>query len=84
MGNIPATGVSAVIVNVTGTQATAGTFFTVYPQNPRPNASNLNIPAGVDIANLVFATLAPDGSVQLYNAQGTAHAIFDVVGWFGT
>jgi hypothetical protein len=81
---VPASGVTAVVINVTGTQASAGTFFTVYPQNPKPTASNLNVPPGTDIANLVVATLAPDGSVQLYSDQGTAHAIFDVVGWFGT
>jgi hypothetical protein len=83
-GGVPATGATAVVINVTATQATDGTFLTVFPQAPRPTVSNLNVPPGTDIPNLVVATLAPDGTVQLYNDQGSVHAIFDVVGWFGS
>jgi hypothetical protein len=81
-GGVPSTGVTAVVINVTATRATNGTFLTVYPQSPRPTVSNLNVPPATDIPNLVVATLAPDGTVQLYNDQGSVDAIFDVVGWF--
>jgi hypothetical protein len=76
-------GATAVVINVTATRATNGTFLTVYPQPPRPTVSNLNVPPATDIPNLVVATMASDGTVQLYNDQGSVDAIFDVVGWFG-
>jgi adhesin/invasin len=83
-GGVPATGATAVVINITATRASNGTFLTVFPAAPRPVASNLNVPPGTDIPNLAVATLAPDGSVQLYNDQGTVDVIFDVVGWFGS
>ncbi|MET9955278.1 hypothetical protein ABZ135_27545, partial [Streptomyces sp. NPDC006339] len=51
---IPATGVTAVVLNVTATGPTAGGFVSVYPDGaPRPTASNLNFTAGQTIPNLV-------------------------------
>ncbi|MBV9039407.1 MAG: hypothetical protein JOZ68_00270, partial [Acidimicrobiia bacterium] len=82
-GGVPPTGAVAVVLNVTATEASTGTFLTVFPQSPRPTTSNLNVPPATDIPNMVVAALAPDGSVQLYNDQGTVDVIFDVVGWFG-
>ncbi|MBV8234574.1 MAG: hypothetical protein JO075_02620 [Acidimicrobiia bacterium] len=82
-GGVPPAGAAAVVLNVTATQASTGTFLTVYPQAPVPTTSNLNVPPATDIPNLVVATLASNGTVQLYNDQGTVDAIFDVVGWFG-
>src|SRR5205807_2011595 len=42
-GLVPATGVSAVVINVTATHATAGDFLTVFPTGTaKPLASNLN------------------------------------------
>ncbi|HMC72247.1 MAG TPA: hypothetical protein VKJ07_24020, partial [Mycobacteriales bacterium] len=81
-GNVPASHVSGVVLNLTATQASTQTFLTVFPSGSPPNSSNLNIGAGRDAAVLVTAQVASDGSVQLYNAQGTVHAIFDVVGYF--
>jgi len=78
----PPAGATAAIINVTATQATAGTFLTVFPQNPRPVVSTLNVPPGTDIPNLSVATLAADGSTQLYNDKGSVNVIFDVAGWF--
>ena len=84
LGGVPVTGATAVVLNLTATQGSAATFLTVFPQNPRPTASSINVPPGTDIANLVTATLAPDGTIQLYNDQGSVDAILDVVGWYGS
>ncbi|MFE7960764.1 hypothetical protein, partial [Streptomyces sp. NPDC057413] len=44
---IPATGVSAVVLNVTATGPTASSFVSVHPNGtPRTSASNLNFTAG--------------------------------------
>ncbi|MBV8980370.1 MAG: Ig-like domain-containing protein, partial [Acidimicrobiia bacterium] len=85
-GGVPATGATAVVVNVTETGATANGFFTVYPSDApsRPNASNLNFVAGETIPNLVMVKLGADGKVDIYNLAGSAHAIFDVVGYYGS
>jgi subtilisin family serine protease len=83
-GPVPASGVTAVAVNVTAVSPTAGSFLTVYPSGvARPTASNLNFPPGVIIPNLVVVKVGSDGNVNLYNAQGSVDVIFDVVGWYG-
>jgi hypothetical protein len=82
-GGVPTSGVSAVALNVTGTQATAATFLTVYPTGAAlPKASNLNFGPGENVANMVVVKLGTNGQVNLYNDQGATHVIFDVAGWY--
>jgi len=86
---VPASGVSAVIVNTTVTQPTDSSYLTVYPTDPPlpdppPFASNLNFGSGQTIANLVIVKVGPDGNVRAYNAVGQTHALFDVVGYFAS
>ena len=81
---VPATGVSAVVMNMTGTQATGVTYLTVFPSGEaRPLASNINLVPGRDVANLVTVKVGNDGNVMVYNANGQTHVILDVVGWYG-
>jgi YD repeat-containing protein len=83
-GGVPATGVSAVAVNLTVTAPSTGGFLTVWPSNEaRPATSSMNFSAGATISQLVIAKVAPDGSVSLYNNNGTVEVIGDVSGWFG-
>ena len=84
-GGVPATGVSAVVLNVTVTQPSAYSFLTVFPTGqPRPSASNLNFITGQTVPNLVLAKVGAGGKVSLYNALGTAQVIADVAGWYDT
>ncbi|MDH4148722.1 MAG: carboxypeptidase-like regulatory domain-containing protein [Acidimicrobiia bacterium] len=80
---VPASGVSAVALNVTVTESDAPGFVTVWPTGKsQPVASNLNMAgAGDTNANLVIVPVGPDGAIQLAT-QGGAHLIVDVVGWF--
>lgn len=88
VGGIPAgawpSGASAVVMNVTVTQPTAnGGFIKVFPTGASaPTVSDVNFNAGKTVPNLVIVKLGPDGKVNLYNQTGTAHVIFDVVGWY--
>jgi hypothetical protein len=76
---------SAVVLNVTVTNPTAGSYLTVYPTGvPRPTASNLNFVAGQTVPNLVEVAVGPDGKVNTYNAYGNVDVIFDVAGWVTT
>ena len=81
---VPATGVSAVVLNLTVTEPSVGGFLSVFPSGAaRPLTSSLNFVAGQTVANLVMATVGSDGKVSIYNHAGSAHVVADVVGWFG-
>jgi outer membrane protein assembly factor BamB len=84
-GGVPATGVTAAVVNVTVTQPTASGYLTVYPTGAaRPLASNLNFVAGQTVPNLVEVALGTSGKVTAYNFSGSTHVVFDVAGWVAT
>jgi Sortase domain len=79
---VPADAV-AVVVNLTATEGGIG-FWTAYPENqPKPNASNLNI----DLARQTRAGQAIillSGGSRAFNVftLGGGHLIVDVTGWF--
>lgn len=81
---VPATGVAAVVLNVTAAAATAPGYITVWPTGqPQPNASNLNVTSvGQNIPNLVIVPVGTGGKVSFYT-QGGGHLVADVAGWFG-
>lgn len=82
-GGVPATGATAVAVNLTATAPTSGTFVTEYPAGePRPTTSNLNLLPGQTSAVLVVAKLGTGGRISLYNNTGTIQLVADVTGWF--
>jgi hypothetical protein len=82
VGGVPE-GAKGVVLNTTVTQPTAAGFITVYPSNTaRPNASNLNFAPGQTVPNLVMVKVPPNGIVNVFNAAGQTHVIFDVVGYF--
>ncbi|MDQ1422859.1 MAG: hypothetical protein QOD72_357 [Acidimicrobiaceae bacterium] len=76
-----------IIMNVTGTDATAPTFLTVFPADPRPDASTVNFASGEAVANLTVAKLAPgtdsagtayQSGLKFYNASGFTNYLGDV------
>ena len=84
-GGVPATGVGAVVLNITATQPTTPGYVTVHPTGTAlPNASNLNFAAGQTTPNLTIARVGDGGKISLYNSAGDTHLIADVVGWFPT
>ena len=85
VGGIPATGVSAVVVNLTATEGTARSSLTAYPKGiTAPNTSNVHFNAGQNFANLVVVKLGDDGKVRIVNKSGQVHVIVDVVGYLTT
>ena len=83
-GGVPATGVSAVVVNVTATEASGAGFVTGYAAGTtRPTTANLNVER-VDqtIGNLAILPVDATGAFTLFSQSGT-HLVVDVVGWFG-
>ncbi len=82
-GGVPAAGVGAVVLNLTGTEATAAGYVTAFPADTvMPLASNLNLPAaGATVANAAFAALGHGGTIRLFSQQGT-HLVVDVAGYY--
>jgi hypothetical protein len=80
---IPATGVAAVVLNVTVISMASPGYITVYPDGaPRPTTSNLNFTAGQIVPNLVVAKVGAGGRVNLFNGStGSVHLVADVSGY---
>ncbi len=84
LGGVPATGVTAVVLNVAAVNPSARTFITAWPAGEaRPLAANLNVPAGDVRANLVFVKVGGSGQVSFYNNAGDVDLVADVAGYFG-
>jgi hypothetical protein len=84
--NIPATA-TGVVLNVTVTDTTAnGGFLTIYPTptsaGSTPTISDLNWSQGQTVANLTVVELGASGSINIYNAFGSADVIVDVFGYY--
>ena len=88
VGGIPtmasATPPKAVVLNVTVTGPTTGSYLTVWPDAvARPGTSDLNFLQGVTVPNLVVVQVGATGKVDFYNAAGSVNVIGDVMGWYG-
>ncbi len=82
---VPATGVTAVTLNLTGVNASTSTVITAYPDGTtRPTASNLNLVPGQATPNLVTVTVPADGYIDLYNHSGSVDLVGDVEGYYST
>lgn len=82
-GNVPTSGVTGAVLNVTATNTTAAGYLTVYPEGTsRPLASNLNWTAGETVANRVVVPVSSTGTVTLYNYTGSTDVVVDVSGYF--
>ena len=83
-GGVPPSDVTAVILNVTVTDATANSYLAVWPAGlARPTVSNINFHAGAAVPNLVEVALGAGGQVSFFNAAGNVDVIADVEGWIG-
>ncbi len=81
--NVPTKGVSAILTNITGTEAAGPGFFSVWKRgDARPNTSNVNLPEpGATRSNAAIVEMSSGRDVSLYSLEG-AHAIIDVFGYF--
>ena len=82
-GGVPATGVGAVVLNVTVAEATASSYLTVFPAGQsRPTASSLNFQKGWVRSNSVTVAVGAGGKVAVHNFTGYTHAVVDVTGFY--
>jgi hypothetical protein len=84
-GGVPSTGVSAVVLNLTVSSPTAGSYLTAWPTGlTRPTVSSLNFKLGETRANSATVALGSSGRVSIYNNSGAVRVIADVVGYYSS
>lgn len=83
-GGIPATGVSAVALNITVTGPAADGFITAYAGGSgQPATSNVNYGPGQTIPNSAVTPVGADGTINFTNtSSGTADLIADTSGYY--
>jgi hypothetical protein len=76
--------ITAVVANVTVTDAKSNGYITVYPTgSPLPSTSNLNFTKGETVPNLVTVKVGAGEEVELHNASpGTVDLVADVEGYY--
>jgi len=80
-GGVPATGVTAVVINVTAIAPTNATFLAIYPDGDSlPSTSSLNPLAHEVVANLVEVGMT-NGKIDVFNDVGTINVAIDIEGY---
>jgi uncharacterized protein (DUF1501 family) len=83
VGAVPGGGVGGVALNISVRNPSWDSYLTVWPSATRkPTASNLNPTMGHNCSNLAFVKVGADGQVWLYNHNGFADVVVDILGWF--
>jgi len=80
-GGLPASGVTAVVVNLTAIAPSQGTFLTLTPDGTAAKTSNVNPQAGAVVANLVEVGVSTAGKIDVFNALGTVNIALDIEGF---
>ena len=84
-GGVPASGVSAVVVNTTVVAPSATGYVTAYPAGILPpHAATINFGRGETRANRAIVPVGQDGKISFYNATGTTDLLVDVGGYFSS
>ncbi|MFE4264288.1 PKD domain-containing protein [Streptomyces sp. NPDC056883] len=82
-GVYPLRSMSAVVVNVTVTDATEDTHLTIWPDSqPRPATSNVNVVKGGTSSNTVTVPVGSYGHIRAQLNSGKASLIVDYVGLY--
>ncbi|HEY4609573.1 MAG TPA: hypothetical protein VIH06_10230, partial [Ilumatobacteraceae bacterium] len=83
VGGVPATGATAVVLNVTVASPITNGFITAWPSGEdQPTVSNLNFVPGQTVPNLVTVKIGANGKINLYNSEGFTQVVADVVGYY--
>ena len=82
-GLVPASGVTAVSLNVTATNPEAAGFVTVFACGTMEEVASLNYAAGQTVGNAVLASVSAAGTICLYSNAPT-DVVVDINGWIGS
>ncbi len=82
VGGVPADA-TAVVLNATVTRPSTASHLILWPAGEaKPTASNLNWSHDWTVADAVTVEVGAAGKVSVYNAQGSADVVLDVVGYY--
>lgn len=85
IGAVPKTGVSAVVVNISVSAATANSYLIAYPSyssTPKPTSKAISFGPGRNTSQTLTIKPSTTGSIALVNAAGSAKVTIDVVGYY--
>ncbi len=78
---VPATGLSALVVNVTATESVGPGFLQALPTGASPGqTSTVNYDAGATAATHAIVPLGADGTISIYTSN-SSHIVVDVMGY---
>jgi len=85
VGGVPASGVSAVVLNATVADPAAKGHLQLYPTGSKPTdpTSNVNWRPGRTAANAVTVQVGTGNTVGMMVDTGSVNVALDVVGWYG-
>ena len=84
VGGVPAS-VTAVVLNGTAQNATAGTYVTVFPGGTAlPVVSNLNVNSSAAVPNLVVVPVGAGGTISFTNYAGSVDLLADLAGYYSS
>lgn len=83
-GNVPTSGVTAVVLNVTEATDTSSTTITVWPTGTqRPLGTTVHATAGANSnSQTTVAAIGTGGQVSVYNSAGNTDIVIDVEGYY--
>jgi hypothetical protein len=84
VGGVPASGVDAVLLNLTVVTPTASGDLFAGPGGVTPTVSEQSYSAGRSISQLVVARRSADGKVRIALSAGSAAVLVDVWGYYGS
>ena len=84
VGGVPATGVSAVLIDITALSDASGGYLTVYPEGTPRDAqlSMVNPAADQIISNTAVIPVPASGKLSVFNSGNGEHIVVDVEGYY--
>ena len=83
LGNVPTSGVSAVVVNLTAIDPSSNGYLTAFPAGAtRAVVSTANFNQAKTVPNRVIVEVGTNGQISIYNFSGSTDFTVDVTGYY--
>jgi hypothetical protein len=80
---VPASGATAVVLNLTAVTPTTSTQVQAYRTGASPTIGQVHTGARQSATNLVTVPIGSGGKVRFRNVVGATHLVADIAGWYG-
>jgi hypothetical protein len=83
VGGVPASGVTAVTVNLMAIGGAANSLLKVWPDGTaRPSSAAIIFSAHQTLMNMITVKLGTNGKLRVFNAAGEAHVVMELAGYY--